>query len=41
LESVTGYPFSSFPSESCIKLVLGEEWFLSLFLLPIIPVGIV
>jgi hypothetical protein len=41
LESGTGYPFSSFPSESCIQLFLREEWFLSLFRLPITPLGTV
>jgi hypothetical protein len=35
LESMTEYQFSLFPSESCIKLFLGGEWFPSLFLLPI------
>jgi hypothetical protein len=37
LKSVTGYPFSSFPSESCINLFLGGECFPSLFHLPIAP----
>jgi hypothetical protein len=37
LESGTGYPFSSFPSESCINLFLGREWFPYLFHLPITP----
>jgi hypothetical protein len=40
-ESGTGYPFSSYPSESCIKLFLGGEWFLSFFHLPIAPLGAV
>jgi hypothetical protein len=35
LESGAGYPFSSFPSELCVKLFLRGEWFPSLFLLPI------
>jgi hypothetical protein len=35
LETGTGYTFSSFPSESYIKLFLVGEWFSSLFLLPI------
>jgi hypothetical protein len=34
LESRTGYPFPSFPYESCIKLCLGEEWFPSFFIFP-------
>jgi hypothetical protein len=37
--SATGYLFSSFPSESCTNVFFGEEWFLSLFHLPIIPFG--
>jgi hypothetical protein len=41
LESGTGYPFSSFPPESCIKLFWGREWFPSLFHLPITPLGTV
>jgi hypothetical protein len=39
LESTTGYPFSSFPYESYIKLFWGGEWFLFLFHLPITPLG--
>jgi hypothetical protein len=39
LESGTGYPFSSFPSESYIKLFWGREWFPSLFHPPITPLG--
>jgi hypothetical protein len=39
LESRTGYPFSSFPSESCIKLFSGIECFPSLFLLSIASLG--
>jgi hypothetical protein len=41
LESGTGYPFYSFPSESCINLFFGGEWFPSLFHLPIAPLGTV
>jgi hypothetical protein len=41
LESGTGYPFSSFLSESYIKLFWGREWFPSLFLIPIAPLGTV
>jgi hypothetical protein len=41
LESGTGYPFSSFPSEFCIKLFWRGEWFPSLFRLPIAPLGAV
>jgi hypothetical protein len=40
LGSGTGYPFSSFPTESCIQLFFWGEWFPS-FLLPIIPLGAV
>jgi hypothetical protein len=40
LESGTGYPFSSFPSESCIKLFFGRELFQSFFCLPIAPLGV-
>jgi hypothetical protein len=36
LESGTGYPFSSFPYESCMKLFFGKEWFPSLFLIPLL-----
>jgi hypothetical protein len=39
--SGTGYPFSSFPSESCTNLFLGGEWFPSLFHLLIIALGAV
>jgi hypothetical protein len=31
LESGTGYPFSSFPSEFCIKLFFGERMVSILF----------
>jgi hypothetical protein len=41
LESGSGYPFSSFCSKSYTTLFLGEEWFPSLFLLPIFPLGTV
>jgi hypothetical protein len=41
LESGTGYPFSSFPSESCTNLFWGREWFPSFFHLPIVPLGAV
>jgi hypothetical protein len=37
LESGIGYPFSSFPSESCIKLFWGVDWFPSHLLHPIVP----
>jgi hypothetical protein len=41
LESGIGYLFSSFPSESYIKLFFEGEWFPSLFLLLITPLGTV
>jgi hypothetical protein len=41
LESETGYLFSSFPCESCIKLFFEGEWFPSLFHLPVAPLGTV
>jgi hypothetical protein len=41
LESITGYSFSLFPSESCIKLFSGGECFLSLFHLPTASLGTV
>jgi hypothetical protein len=34
LESGTGYPFSSFPSEFCIKLFCGENGFHPFFVFP-------
>jgi hypothetical protein len=39
--SGSGYPFSSFPSDSCSNLFLGGVWFLSLSYLPIVPLGAV
>jgi hypothetical protein len=41
LDCGPGYPFSSFPSESCTNLFWGGEWFPSLFHLLIFPHGIV
>jgi hypothetical protein len=40
LGSGTSYPFSSFPTESCIELFFWGEWFPSL-LLPIASLGAV
>jgi hypothetical protein len=40
LESVSGYPFSSFPSGSCTDLLLGGKWFPSCFCLPNIALAI-
>jgi hypothetical protein len=37
----SGYLFSSFPSESCVNLLWGREWFPSLFHLHITPLGAV
>jgi hypothetical protein len=41
LESGSRYQFSSFHSKSSSTLFLGGEWFLSLFLLAIYPLGTV
>jgi hypothetical protein len=40
-KSETGYLFSLFPSQSCINLFLGGEWFPFPFHLPITPLGAV